>query len=343
VLSWSPSTDNFGVTGYNVYRSGTFVTSVSGTTATLTGLAVGNNTFQVSALDAAGNESNRSAPVTVAVTGADLLKPRVPRDLAGSPGGQGEAVLTWTASTDNVGVAGYRVFRSGVQVAEVAVTTATITGLPAGPNSFQVSAFDAAGNESNRTASVSVTVNAPDVTRPTSPRDLVGVPGADGEAVLSWSASTDNVGVAGYNVYRSGTFVTSVTGLTATITGLSTGPNHFQVSAFDAAGNESLRSASATVQVTGPDVTNPSTPRDLVAAVEANGDVVLTWTASNDNVGVAGYTIFQTGVAVTTVPGPTATITGLAPGTYFFQVQAYDAAGNTSFKTASVTAVVPPI
>jgi hypothetical protein len=343
VLSWTASTDNFGVTGYNVYRSGTLVTSVTGTTATVTGLPVGSNTFQVSALDAAGNESNRSAPATVMVTGPDLAAPSVPRDLAGSPGGLGEAVLTWTASTDNVGVAGYRVYRSGVQVAEVAATTATITDLPAGANSFQVSAFDAAGNESNRTASISVSVVAPDVTRPTSPRDLTGVPGADGEAVLTWTASTDNVGVTGYNVYRSGTFVTSVTGTTATITGLATGPHHFQVAAFDAAGNESLRSASVTVQVTGPDVTNPTTPRDLAASVQPNGDVVLTWTASTDNVGVAGYTVFQTGVAVTTVTGPTATITGLAPGTYFFQVQAYDAAGNTSFRTASVSAVVPPL
>jgi hypothetical protein len=343
VLSWSASTDNFGVTGYNVYRSGAFVTSVAGTNATLTGLPVGSNSFQVSALDAAGNESSRSASASVIVTGLDLVKPRVPQDLAGSPGGVGEAVLTWTASTDNVGVTGYRVYRSGVQVAEVASTTATISGLPAGSNSFQVSAFDAAGNESGRTASVSVVVNAPDVTRPSSPPGLVGVPGADGEAVLTWSASTDNVGVTAYNVYRSGSFVTTVSGLTATITGLATGPNNFQVSALDAAGNESLRSVSVAVQVTGPDITNPTTPRDLAAVVEANGDVVLTWTASNDNVGVAGYTIFQTGVAVTTVAGPTATITGLAPGTYSFQVQAYDAAGNTSFKTASVSAVVPPL
>ena len=62
------------------------------------------------------------------------------------------------ASTDNVGVAGYRVYRNSVLwgTAGATDTSITLTGLPNGNNWIQVSAFDAAGNESAKTASVIV-------------------------------------------------------------------------------------------------------------------------------------------------------------------------------------------
>jgi hypothetical protein len=340
VLMWGASSDNIGVTGYRVYREGSLVATVEGLSATITGLPSGTTSFQVSAIDAAGNESLRSSSVAVTITGPDVQAPTVPRDLAGTSPAIGEVVLTWSASNDDVAVAGYNVFRNGSFVQTTSDTTVTLTGLAQGATGFQVSAFDAAGNESVRTASVSITVLGLDTTRPTSPRDLVIVPGADNEAVLTWSPSTDNVGVTGYRIYRSGVFVTEVVGTTATITGLPVGSNGFQVSAVDAAGNESARTASVFVTVTGADVQRPTTPRDLVAALQPDGSVLLTWTASNDNVGVAGYSVIQTSVVVQTVSGPTATVSGLAPGNYWFQVQAFDAAGNLSLRTASVLVTI---
>ena len=63
----------------------------------------------------------------------------------------------------------------------------------------------AAGNESAKTAGVSVTPAAPDTTKPSVPTGLTAVPTANtGEALVSWNASTDNVGVAGYHVFRNG-------------------------------------------------------------------------------------------------------------------------------------------
>lgn len=65
-LSWSPSTDNTGVTGYYVYRGGTQAASVTGTTATVSGLTASTAyTFTVKAADAAGNLSAASNAVTV--------------------------------------------------------------------------------------------------------------------------------------------------------------------------------------------------------------------------------------------------------------------------------------
>lgn len=340
VLVWSASTDNIGVVGYRVYREGSLVATVEGLSATITGLPSGATSFQVSAVDAAGNESLRSTSVTVTVTGPDVQAPSVPRDLAGSSPAIGEVSLTWSPSVDDVAVVGYNVFRNGAFVQSTTDPAVTLTGLDGGPTSFQVSAFDAAGNESARTASLAVTVLALDTTRPTVPRDLVIVPGADFEAVLTWSPSSDNVGVTGYRIYRSGVFVTEVVDPTATITGLAVGSNSFQVSAVDAAGNESARTASVLVTVTGPDTQRPTTPRDLVASLQPDGSVVLTWTASRDNVAVAGYTVIQTSVPVQTVTEPTATVTGLAPGNYWFQVQAFDAAGNLSLRTSSVLVTI---
>ncbi|PRY34576.1 proprotein convertase P-domain-containing protein [Umezawaea tangerina] len=65
-LVWNASTDNVGVTGYEVYRGGALATTVSTTTATISGLTPDTDTvFSVKAKDAAGNVSAASAPVTV--------------------------------------------------------------------------------------------------------------------------------------------------------------------------------------------------------------------------------------------------------------------------------------
>src|SRR5438309_5617351 len=91
-----------------------------------------------------------------------------------------------------------------------------------------------------------------DTTAPTTPAGLAASASTSSSLTLSWSASTDNVGVAGYRVYRDGTLVASPSGTSASITGLSAGvPYSFTVSAYDAAGNASALSAplSVTLQV----------------------------------------------------------------------------------------------
>ena len=94
-----------------------------------------------------------------------------------------------------------------------------------------------------------------DTTAPTTPTGLAASTPTSSSLTLSWSGSTDDVGVAGYRVYRDGTLVASPGGTSASITGLSTGvPYSFTVSAFDAAGNVSALSAplSVTLQVASP-------------------------------------------------------------------------------------------
>jgi hypothetical protein len=186
-----------------------------------------------------------------------------------------------------------------------------------------------------------------DTTPPSTPRDLTAVAQADGSIAVGWTASRDNLGVARYSVTRNAVEVASVPGsaTNASLTGLGPGDHYIQVQAFDAAGNASFRTASVKVTILappGPDTQNPTTPRDLVAVTRPDGSVDLTWTASKDNVGVVSYRITRNGVEVAVVAGTatTANIAGLGTGTHYLQAQAFDAAGNMSFKTPSTVVVL---
>jgi chitodextrinase len=339
-LAWDAASDNIGVTGYRVYRGGTEVASVDGTSHTVTGPAAGTHTFTVRAIDAAGNLSGHSASATATVPDTD--KPSAPSNLSGvtSPG---QVVLSWDGSTDNVGVAGYRIYRNGTQVGSVLgnLTTFTHTNLNSGTYSYTVRAVDGAGNVSDASNVASVTV--PDSIRPTAPGNLRATAGT-GQVVLRWNASSDNIGVTGYKVYRSGTEVATVAGniLTYTHTGVA-GPLSYTVRASDAAGNLSNPSNTATVTVA--DTVKPTAPANLTAT-GGMGQAVLNWQASTDNAGVTGYRVYRGTAQIASVNGTTLTYTntGLAAGTYSYTVRARDAAGNLSnpSNTASATVTAPP-
>ncbi len=83
----------------------------------------------------------------------------------------------------------------------------------------------------------------------------------------------------------------------------------------------------------------PSTPTNLSATAMSSSQINLVWTASTDNVGVAGYRIYRGGVQVGTSTTPAYTHAGLTPSTnYSYTVSAYDAAGNNSPQSASANA-----
>jgi hypothetical protein len=200
---------------------------------------------------------------------------------------------------------------------------------------YFVRALDAAGNRSSTTR-VFTSASAVDTSAPTTPKNLVGVVAANNDVTLSWTASTDNVGVKEYVVFRNGVVIATVTTPTAVVLAPSPGNNYFQVRARDAAGNESAKSPSTLITITGPDITSPSTPGNLTGVVQPNGDVLLTWTASTDNVGVTQYIVFRNNVEISRVPTATATIPAPAAGSHFYQVRSLDAAGNQSAKTPSL-------
>lgn len=181
--------------------------------------------------------------------------------------------------------------------------------------------------------------------------------------LLTWNASSDASGVAGYEVYRDGNKIATVVGTTYTDAPVTSNVTYsYTVVAFDAAGNFAAASAplsvkpnqaSLNVTVSGQlsgdlvaqlDLVAPTAPTGLAAVTTAisgtNSSVLLTWTGSTDNVGVAGYEVYRNGVKIATVTTTSYTDPSVASGvTYSYTVKAFDAAGNRSaFSTAlSVT------
>ena len=333
-LSWNASTDNVGVTGYNIYRNGTFVSSSTVATFTDNGLSVGNSySYTVSAFDAADNVSSQSTPVVISIN--DIWTPSVPTNLQGTALSVTSAQLSWTASTDNVGVTGYRIYRDGSAIDTSATTTFTDNGLTVGNTySYTVTAFDAAGNESGQ--STPDNVNTSDLQAPTVPTNLQGAALSVTSAQLSWTASTDNVGVTGYRIRRDGSAIGTSAITTFTDNGLTVGNTYsYYVTAFDAAGNESGQSTPVNVNTS--DLQAPTVPTNLQGAALSVISAQLSWTASTDNVGVTGYSIYRDGSAIGTIATTTLTDNGLTVGnTYSYTVTAFDAAGNESNHTYTV-------
>lgn len=203
-------------------------------------------------------------------------------------------------------------------------------------------------------------LSAPDTAAPTAPTGVQA--NATGSTVgLAWTAAADDRGVVRYDIHRStvpgfavsaSTKVGEATATTAQDGPLQPGTYVYRIVAVDAAGNAGPASGEASVTVTAPDTTAPSTPAAPAVTV-SGGSAQLSWPASTDDVGVSGYDVYRGATAgfaadassrVAYVTAPTHTDTGLAPGTYWYRIVARDAAGNASAPSGSASGtVVAPV
>ncbi|MGW6932356.1 fibronectin type III domain-containing protein [Lentzea sp. NPDC054927] len=191
-----------------------------------------------------------------------------------------------------------------------------------------------------------VTGGSNDTTAPSAPGNPRSTGTTSSSVSLQWDASTDNVGVTGYDVYNGSALATTVTTTNATVTGLKPDNAYtFTIKAKDAAGNASAASAavSARTQPGTADDEPPTTPGNPRSTGVTASSVSLAWDASVDNVGVASYEVFNGGALATTVTTTNATVTGLTADTaYSFTIQATDAAGNRSKPSPAVSARTSP-
>lgn len=268
------ASDNVGVTKVEFYvnsqLAATSTTSPYSFSWDTTKVANGTQTLIVKAYDAAGNNSADSYSVSVqnstggtgggGGTTPDTQLPSAPTGVTATATDPHKVVVKWNASTDNVGIKGYYVYRNNAIVAQVGnVTTYTdTTVLPNTTYRYIVSAIDTSNNEGDNSAAAQVTTPnvAGDTQAPTAPGPLTAQAANSKQVNLNWGASTDNVGVAGYDVYRStkgGTpkKVATVTTTSYGDTGLTAGTAYsYYVKARDPSGNTS--NASNTVNVTTP-------------------------------------------------------------------------------------------
>ncbi|SET57740.1 lectin [Stigmatella erecta] len=208
-------------------------------------------------------------------TVADTQAPTPPSNLVTSNLTCNSVTLSWTGSTDNVGVAFYDVYHDGQLMKSVGGSTRStqLTVVPGANWGLYVNARDAAGNVSQ--ASPTLPLTPPqcelDTTPPAAPSQLSGSASGTG-VTLSWNASTDNVGVSGYDVLRNGAKVGTATGTTFVDSGLATSTAYtYTVVARDAQGNVSTASNALTL-TTGAACTNP-----ICSVTQVTTDTDIPW------------------------------------------------------------------
>jgi hypothetical protein len=177
----------------------------------------------------------------------------------------------------------------------------------------------------------------PDPQPPTSPTNLAAN-GSIGKAALTWTPSSDNVGVLLYNIHRS---VTS--GFTPSpgnkigqsssafyVDFVARGTYYYRAVAQDAAGSISAASSETSATVFD-DTIAPTTPTNLGTVAVSGSEIHLTWNPSSDDVAVAGYRVFRNGALINTTASNSYSDAGLAASTtHTYAVLAFDASGNTS-------------
>ena len=353
-----------------------------------------------------------SGVVPCVTAGADVQAASVPAGFTSSASGATQVDLTWQASTDNVGVSGYTIYRDNVAIAIVpgsSLTYADHTALPTTTYNYSVDAFDLAGNHSVQSSPLSVTT-------PVMPSSMTFAVGADtyvnsvspttnyGSAVVLRADSSPDLhsylrftvqGLAGYpiqsaylrayantssniginalavgdntwNEYTinynnapplgtllgsSGAYVAggwATVNVTPFITGEGTYSIGIQTPGTTSLSFSSIESganaAQLIINLVIPDTEAPSGPAGLSANAAGATQVILGWQASTDNVGVTGYSIYRDSAILNTVTGSTLTYTdntALPSTTYSYSVDAFDAAGNHS-TPSSLTSVTTP-
>jgi chitodextrinase len=192
-----------------------------------------------------------TASVSVELNAVDSEAPSVPTGVSATQEASGVKVK-WAASSDNLGVSRYAVFRDGSEIGISPTTSFTDKNPTVGLHAYTVYAEDEAGNRSSESEAKIVTVA--DLAAPSAPTNVSA--SQDATSVrLSWSASTDNVGVSGYAVFRDGSEMGASPTTSFTDTGVVPGLHAYTVYAEDEAGNRSKASQQRFVTVV--DLTPP--------------------------------------------------------------------------------------
>ncbi|SDP83158.1 glycosyl hydrolase family 18 protein [Lentzea jiangxiensis] len=200
--------------------------------------------------------SANADPVTCRINNANCdgsadAPPGVPTGLTSPTKTTRTVTLQWNASTPgSLPIAGYDVYHGSALAGSSTTTSTIITGLaPSTAYSFTVRAKDTKGAQSGPSAALGVTTNNPadDTTPPTAPGTLRATAKDAGSITLAWTASTDDKGVANYDVYVGSAVKQTVSGTTAVVSGLAPSTSYtFTVKARDVYDNVSAASNALT-------------------------------------------------------------------------------------------------
>jgi chitodextrinase len=248
--------------------------------------------FTVYARDAAGNKSGNSNTLTVTTPGNAL--PAVPANLHVTGTATTTVSLAWDTVPNTVS---YQLMVDSTMRVPVTATTDTAAGLtPGTAYAFRVRALNSVG-QSAWSAPVSGTTVA-DTEAPTAPV-ATGTAVGPSRLRISWTASTDNLGYVGYNVYLDGRPAHNMlpldsTGRVVELQDLRAASSHqVSVRAYDRSGNLSIPSKLTLTTLAATESVAPAAPANLRADWTGPSAVHLRWDGAADNVETTAYEIYD--------------------------------------------------
>ncbi|MBN1952329.1 MAG: T9SS type A sorting domain-containing protein [Bacteroidales bacterium] len=225
----------------------------------------------------------------------DDTPPTVPANLRSTGITPTSVSLAWNASTDNVGIQSYQVYRNGGLISTTGQLSLTDQGLSAATTfSYTVSAVDAAGNESSKSSTLQVTTLAAiDTEKPSPPGNLYAVATSSTEIELTWDEATDDDGIAGYRIYRDGELLGNTNQEGFADSGLNPDTEYtYAVYALDNSGNQSETAASISIRTT-TDVKIVYIDPESTSFLAPDGSISAPFTNWSEIVWQEGYTYLQ--------------------------------------------------
>jgi fibronectin type 3 domain-containing protein len=291
-----------------------------------------------SSANKAGSFTSTGVAFATMIAGVDTTPPATPAAPILSESSSTGVTLTWVPSTDNVGVAGYNIYRNGVVASQVALPPYYDAALtPGNTYIYNLSAFDAQGNVS--ALSPPLTVTLIDLSPPTVPTNLSTTGITQNSISLAWSASSGGGGVGGYRLLKGTSpstmqvvagYVLTTSYLDSHVTPSNT--YYYAVESYNLLGITSLPSAaiSATTLALPP-------PSDLMTTSVLSNSVSLSWSPSGGSDPPVGYRILKgnspTSLVVVVGNNPTTSYTDLNVWqgmTFYYEVEMFDSLGITS-------------
>jgi len=241
-LSWNASTDNIGVTGYDVYRDGVFYGSSLTTSLNITGLTAGTSySMTVLAKDTVGNKSALSSPLVVKTA---LCTSPSPFNLGAPRNGTWIATTPWLEWETSIGASTFNLYIDGVlKKANLSTSHYQISqteAISSGMHTWYVEASNGCITQSNETWSFQVDTTQPTAFGLVSPADNSWT--ANTQPTLTWNASTDiNSGLVKYQLWIDGVLdkdnISNTTTSTKPSNILSNGSHTWEIRAVDNVGN----------------------------------------------------------------------------------------------------------
>ncbi len=333
-LNWSASDSGTGLDHFELSLDGgaPIPLDANVTGYTVSALADGSHTVQVTAFDGANNSAAASVSVTV-----DTIPPvlSITYPVAGAVLATGTVTVAWAASDATSGLDHFELSLDGGAVTVLGPTEVnhTFAGLSEGSHTATLVAFDLAGHTTAVARSFMVDTTAPSITLSAPAAGYLST----GNVVVTWAAS-DNNGLARIEVSLDGgaPITLGANATSTTLTGVSDGPHTIRVQAFDLAGSSASDSVVVTVDTTAPTASlSGPTPGQVLGT----SSVQLTWAASDATSGIDHFEVRLDGGTPINVPGGTATytFTSLSDGPHTLALRAFDRAGNTILVSATVT------